>query len=157
MFYFFNLIFLLIYALMYATFREGLRSAHKISHKSNLKGAKNYWWFEGVRESNALGKAYHVNKAFTVFFLFVATVVLFMGFLSFAKIMVIALMGVLGVVLIPMNFYSWYHNNEKEFGKAFVLFEKRKDGTGKYHSSIIDIFWSILPVFMILFEIFYLL
>ena len=49
------------------------------------------------------------------------------------------------------------YNNKKEFGRAFVFFEKRKNGTGKYYSSIVDIFWSILPVLIVLFEILYLL
>ena len=157
MFYFFNLVFLLIYALMYAIFRQGLRSAHKISHKAKFKGAKNYWWFESVRESKKLGRLYHVNKFFTVLYLSVATIVVLTGFLPHAKIIVILTMGILGIMLVPMNFYAWYYNNKKEFGRAFVFFEKRKNGTGKYYSSIVDIFWSILPVLIVLFEILYLL
>ena len=101
MFYFFNLIFLLIYALMYAVFRQGMRSAHKISHKAKLKGAKNYWWFECVAKSKQLGRLYYVNKLFTVIYLLTATVVIFIGFLSFAKYIVTVLMGGWGLCSFP--------------------------------------------------------
>lgn len=156
MFYCFNIVFLLSYALMYATFRQGLRYACKISPKAKFKGAKNYWWFESVRESKKLGKTYYVNKVFTICYLIVAAFVILLGLFDFAKIIVAWLMGLLGVMLIPMSFFAWRHNNKREFGRPFVLFEQRKDGTEQYHSSIVDIMWSVFPVFVILFEIFWL-
>ena len=48
-------------------------------------------------------------------------------------------------------------NNKKEYGKSFVLWIKRKNGSGFYHSAVIDVMWSITPVLIVLFEIFYLI
>ena len=157
MFYFFNIFFLLIYALMYGAFRDGVRANHKISRKAKLKGAKNCLWFEGVRESKYLRASYYINKIFTVVYLFVATVVLFIGWFDFAKVIIVVLMGILGAFLIPMNFYAWIHCNKREYGKSFVLWIKRKNGSGFYHSAVIDVMWSITPVLIVLFEIFYLI
>lgn len=153
MFYIFHIVFLLFYAFMYAVFRDGLRAAHKISQKAKFKGAKNFWWFEGVRESKKLGKSYYVNKLFTIFYLFAAAAVLALGLFDFAKVFVALLMVILGVALIPMNFYAWIHNNKKEYGRAFILLQKRNDGTNKYYSSIVEIGWSVFPLLIIFFEI----
>ena len=157
MFYFFNLFFLLIYAVMYAIFRQGLRSAHKISAKAKFKGAKNFWWFESVKDIKNLGKSYWVNKIFTILYLITAMVATFLGLLTYTKMLIFVLMSLVGTMLIPMNFYAFIHNNKKEFGCTFVGLRRRKDGTGKFHSSVVDMLWSCLPVFMMLFELVYLL
>ena len=153
MFYFLNISFLLIYALMYAVFRQGLSAANNISRKTKFKGVKNYWWFEQAKTCGNLGKVYFVNKVFTIFYLFVAMAVIILGLFDFAKIIIISLIAVLGAMLIPMNFYAWINNNKKEFGKAFVLLRRRKDGTGTYDSSVVDVLWSVFPVFIVIVEV----
>jgi len=157
MFGIFNIIVMIVYAAMYFSFREGLRIAHKISLKAKFKGAKNYWWFDGVRYSKKLGIYYHINKTFTILYSLVALVVLTISWFEFSKIIIISLVGLLGAMLIPMNIYGFTHSTKKEFGTPFVLFERRRDGSKTYHSSMTDLFWSISPIFIALFEIFYLL
>ena len=157
MFYFFNIVFLLFFALMYAVFREGYLFAKRISKTSKLRGAMNYWWLEGVKESNNLGFGYYINKIFTILYLAVALFVVAFGLFNFARVAVVVMIGVLGAFLVPMSFYGFANVSRKEYDKPFVFLAKRKDKTGKYHTSITDVIFSLLPIFMVLFDVYYFL
>lgn len=153
MYYFFNLVFLLYYMFMYFLFHNGVCSAFNISSKKKRKRILEYLWFENVKKTKRLGHVYYANKIFTIVYAVIAVVVITVGWVRIFKVPVFCLMCVLSAYMIPLNFYGWIHNNRCEYGKSFFIWAKQKNTTGKYHSSIIDILWSILPAFIMYFEI----
>ena len=149
---FINIVALLFYLLMYFTFRDGVKIACKISLKKKLKGFKNYWWFESLREIKHLGCFYYINKVFVCLYALAVIVTVPLSFFASFRAVVIAFNVLIGGALIPMTFFGVIQTNKKEFGRSFIWLKIRTDGTKKLYSSVFDFCWGLCPVFMIILE-----
>ena len=149
---FINIVALLFYLLMYFTFRDGVKIACKISHKKKLKGFKNYWWFESLRGIKHLGRFYVINKIFVCLYALAVIVTVPLSFFASFRMVVIAFNVIIGAALIPMTLFGVIKSNKKEFGKSFVWLKIRTDGTKKLYSSVIDVGFCFLPIFIIILE-----
>jgi len=145
MFWLINIIFLSIYALMYVRFRDGLYSAYSISRKKKRIGFKNYWWFESHFQNGVIHKAYYVNKIFFLAWCAVACITLSLGFVSFMQPVIMALIGVLGVFLVPMFLWGTMKENKKRYGESFVVLRRRKHIRG-FDSSVKDMLVCLCPL-----------
>ena len=152
MFWIFNIFFLVIYAFSYFRFRDGLYCAFQISRKKKRKGFKNYWWFESLREIKHLGRFYVINKIFVCLYALAVIVTVPLSFFASFRAVVIAFNVIIGAALIPMTLFGVIKSNKKEFGKSFVWLKIRTDGTKKLYSSVLDICWSLSPIFFIILE-----
>ena len=136
---------------MYSRFREGICFEYKIKFKHKTNDFRDFLWFKKGKQK--IKKLYYVNKIFTVLYIVLLAAVLLLSWFEFAKIVIICLFGCLSALLIPMSFYAQKHCTIKEYGQAFVLFKKRKQGV-TYYSSIFDGVGNVaIPLFFMLFEI----
>lgn len=157
MLYFLDVMFLLIYALMYTNFRDAVRVSHKISRRAKLRGWRNFWWFESVREKKHLGYSYLVNKQFTILYAVTAVPTITLGWWELLQPYLALPIVLLSGVLIPMNFYAFIQINKKDRGRVFVLFAWEKDGSRRFYSTIEDIVFSLFPLVEIVLKIPFLL
>ena len=147
---FINAIGLFFYLLMYFIFRDGVKIACKISHKKKLKGWKNYWWLESLREIKYLGRFYVINKVFICFYALSVLVTVPLSFFPNFRVVVIAFNAIIGAALIPMTLFGVIQSNKKNFGRSFVWLKRLNNG--KFHSSVIDAGFCFLPIFIIILE-----
>ena len=135
MFCFLNICFLLYFIFPYFRFREGLFCTYRISKKKKRIGFQNYWWFESHFQIGAICRAYYVNKAFFLLWCLTFCITLICGFVSVFRVFAVALVGFLGIFLIPMSLWGMIKANQKEYGVPIVIC-RRTEIKGKLYSSI---------------------
>lgn len=154
MFYFFGIVIVFYNLLLYAIFREGIYSYLRLSkmRKTNIKrnrnGLKNYWLYQSVNRQTPLGKLYYINIVFLIFTAVFSIFTLALGFIRNLQSIVLILSISVCIVEIPATVLASVYSCQAEFGKPFVLIARRKD-TGKFYSSLIDMFSWCVTAFLI--------
>ncbi len=149
MFYFFNIVIVLYNLLIYAVFRGGiydylrLSKMSKTNIKKNSKGFINYLLYQSINKENSLGVLYYINIIYLIYTVVFSFIAVTMGSVMIFRPALLILSVILCIIEIPAVFLASIYNNKLEFGKPFVLFVRRKL-TGKFCSSLIDMFsWSV--------------
>lgn len=120
----------------------------KTNIKKNRNGLKNYWLYQSVNSQTPLGKLYYINIVFLIFTAVFSVFTLALGFIRNLQPIVFILSISVCIVEISATVIASVYNCQAEFGKAFVLIARRKN-TGKFYSSLIDMFSWCVTVFLI--------
>ena len=154
MFYFFMIIIAIYNLLLYAIFRSGIYSYLRLSKmsksniKKNRKGFVNYWFYLSINKHNSLGILYGLNLIFLIatftFMVFAIT----LGFIEALQSILIVFSIVLCTIEIPCVIIASIFSNIEDYGKPFILLEKRKHLRG-FTSSLIDWLSWLMTAFLI--------
>lgn len=157
MFHFLQIIFSLYSLLLYTVFRCGiyshlrLRKISKTAIRKNQKGFRNYWLYRDIQKKYGLGSIYCLHMAyFWGWILHLAMMPLSIAF-SWMKLSLFMCSCILGLLEIPAVIFASINENRAECGTGFVLLARNKE-TGKYHSSLIDLFAWVCSAVLVYFS-----
>ena len=154
MFYTLFLILVLYNLLLYSIFRSGIYDYIRLSKRSKTyikkhrKGFKNYWLYTEIHRQNSLDKIYYLNIVFLCYTVLFSVITVTLGYVeALQPFLLIASVGLL-IIQIPSITVATVYSYRKEFGRSFVLWEKRKY-SGGFCSSLIDMLSWIVTAFLI--------
>ena len=161
LFYIFGIMISIYNIVLYAIFRGGIYDYLRLSKmsKKNInkhrKGFKNYWLYVSINHQTPLGILYYLNIIFLVSTIAFSVLAVALCFIKVLQPVVFACSILLCIIEIPTVFLASVYSYKAEFGTPFVLFARRKL-TGKFCSSLIDMFSWCITAFLIYLSYFYL-
>ncbi len=151
-FYFITLLFILFTIIPYTLFRSSvyqvLRNEIKISRsrlRREMKGKRNFWWYEGLHRAENLGALYRINKFFTILSPITFAITFFFGLIKEISIPIIILSFTMQITSLVMYFYGRIRENLCNYGTPIVLSRGVKEGNGS-NSLLGDIMVGIITL-----------
>lgn len=136
----------------YFDFRSAVKMflrSKKVSNtniKKSLKGKKNYWLLQELHEKFNLGSLYMMNKVFLLFCLVTIASSLLAWLTDFLYFAFCCTYMVASITSLSCLIFTIIQNNNKLYGKAFVLIRKKEHGPGWFHTVVGDFLSIIFPV-----------
>lgn len=149
-----QMIFSLYGLLLYANLRSGiythlrLRKISKTSIRKNQKGFRNYWFYQNIQKNYGLGLAYGLNVAYLLTWLLHLAMALLGLILPWLQLPVLLCASLLCLIELPAVFWAAGNEYRAEFGSSFILLARKKE-TGKFCSSLIDLFAWCFSAFVL--------
>lgn len=151
-FYFITLLFILFTLISYVLFRSSvyqiLRGEARISRsrlRREMRGKRNFWWYEGLHRTENLGAIYRINKLFTILVTVTFATAFFFGLIKIMSIPIIILSSATQITSLIMYFYGRRRENICNYGTPIVFSRGVKEGNGS-NSLLGDIVVGIITL-----------
>lgn len=147
---------LLFLALWYIFFRISVsqwmqhRGISKTAFKKELKGVKNYWWYEALHKKYNLTIVYWCNKTFTLIFAVISVLSLLLGWWKGAHLITCILFCLLCAISCFMFGFSLIQWHLYEFGKKVPILYNKSGRTKKWmlDSGLLRMVIVVFPILL---------
>lgn len=149
-YYFATMIFIALPPIFYLIFRFAVGSwlrrkgISKTRMKKLMKGKRNYWWYESLREEFDLGLIYHANKLVTILYPIHVVLAVALGWARFMTPVITGLYVMISVLSAGMSLFSSAQNNIEAYGTPFVILRRTKNQG--FTSSLLDLAVAAVPL-----------